>query len=331
LPLISLAEGAVVLRLFPLSVVILALILLRLSCVHGWFSSTLAAGETVQPARNEAAPLWTVEPQDLTPDGKKWIDRMAREALTAPTPDERSAAALAAADQSTSKIANTLRAINAAEDVVMENVRQADTTGYKATRWAPRGDKPGFAIDLMQGTLKSTNGQLDVAIQGEGFFAISLDNRAGGQVGYTRAGNLFVNNKNELVVGIGEGYVLLPKIRLPYGVTNVAIGQDGTIQVAVSESGARQTIGRFALTRFLNPLALAPRASGILLATSESGPGKVGSASEEGFGTIQQGFLECSNVEVIGERMRLKFLHNWRAALDEALAGNGPRNVATTN
>ncbi|HEY8751902.1 MAG TPA: flagellar basal body rod C-terminal domain-containing protein [Tepidisphaeraceae bacterium] len=319
------------LRLFPVSVVILGLILLRLCYVHGVFVGAQTVGDGRAAGPVNFTPGSSTDLEDVTPDRKKWIDNMAREALTAPTPEARSAAALATADQSTSKIAQMLRSVNAAEEVVMENLSQADTTGFKATRCTPRGERVRYSIDLTQGSLKSTNGQLDVAIRGNGVFAVSNPGSLGNEVEYTRCGYFFVNNKNELVAGIGDGYRMIPAIKIPSGVTDITIGQDGTIQVLLPGTGTKQTVGRLALTWFVNPSGLSRQPDGLLMATSESGPAINGLPGENGMGLVQQGFLECSNVDLPTEQMRLKFLHNWRAALDEALVGNGRRGVASTN
>jgi flagellar basal body rod protein FlgG len=317
-------------RLFPISLVILGLILLRLCYVHGLFSQpSSASAQSAGPQPRVLSPI--DPPADLSPDQRARIDGLVRRAMHAPTSDERSAAALAIADESTARIASTLRAIDAAESIVTENIRNADTTAYKAVRWAPRGQTSPYALDLIQGSLKSTSGQLDVAICGQGFFAISVAERPGETLAYTRTGNFFVNNRNELVVGIDNGYALVPTITIPPGVTDITIGQDGTIQVLLPGDGSKCTVGRISLTRFANPTALAHRGGGIFLPSKDSGAAPVGYPSDKGFGLVQQGFLEESNVDVIGERMRLKFLNNWRVALDEAISASTRGKLASTN
>jgi len=330
LPFISQAEGAVMLRLIPFSVVILALILLRLCYVHGMFSRAEAEVAPVASSGLTQRDGGLDGSGEISTENRARVNELARIAMRAPSEVERSAAALATADESTSSVAQTMRSINAAEDVVMENIREADTTAYKAIRYAARGDRLAFTLDVTQGNAKETKRQCDVTIFGNGFFAVKMQDGGEG-IGYTRNGNLFVNNKNELCVGAGEGYRLIPTITVPRGVTDINIGQDGTIQVLLPGTGAKQNIGRLVLTKFIDPTALSRAKDGILLVTRESGAAIVGVPSEDGLGIIQQGFLESSNVDVIGERLRLKFLNNWRAALDEAMAGNRRGNVASTN
>jgi flagellar basal body rod protein FlgG len=316
-----------VLRLFPISLLILALIVLRLGFVYGWFS-TQGQALSSAPARQSSL---VVPTHELTADEKTRVERLAREALTAPTAVERSAAALAAADFSTAKITGALGAIHAAEDVVMENIRHADTIAFKAVRWTQRGESAAYALDLTQGSLKSTGSLLDVAIRGEGFLGVRLPDASGGQVAYTRAGNLCVNAKNEVVVGIDAGYPVIPAISIPTGVTDITIDQNGVISVIVPGSPSKKSVGRLALTRFANASTLTQREAGIFVPTPESGAATVGFPSDPGFGAIHQGFLEQSNVDVISERMRLKFLNNWRAAVDQAISANSRGNLASTN
>ena len=140
--------------------------------------------------------------------------------------------------------ASGLRALSTQIDVVSNNLANAETTAFKASRVnfqdlvyqelrqpgtanaqgdvAPSGIFVGLGtrvdntqIDLTQGSLQNTNRPLDVAIQGNGFFAIKVMPGFGNGIGYTRSGNFFVNNKNELVLGIGEGYRLIPPITVP--------------------------------------------------------------------------------------------------------------------
>lgn len=303
------------LRLFPLSLVVLVLILLRLSCVHGLMSPAEADGQSAAAVgRVQLTPMPALpELKPNSPEVQEQVARLAREALGAPTAEARTAAALLAAGQSTAPIAQALAAVNAAEEVVIENVRQADTTGYKATRC----DRPGgLSIDATQGPLKPTNRVLDVGIQGSGFFAVSLDDS---RIGYTRCGNLFVDERNELVVGAGGGLAIVPPVHIPGGVINVWIGQDGTIEVQSPGDGAKRIVGRLLLTRFADPSALSRKDATILLPTEGSGAPVQAAPSEAGAGIIQQGFLEQSNVDLVAERLRLKFLNNWRAAIEAAI------------
>ena len=230
--------------------------------------------------------------------------------------------------------ASGLRALSTQIDVVSNNLANAETTAFKAGRvnfqdlvyltlkqpgvTSSAGDVAPSAlfvglgtradntqIDLTQGSLKSTNGQLDVAIRGNGFFAVRMLPSFGDGIGYTRAGNFFVNNKNELVVGIGEGYRLVPPISVPSGTTDITIGQDGTIAVLQPGTQTKRTIGQFQLAQFVNPQGLQLLGGGIYQQTDASGPPLVSQPGQQGAGLIQQGFLEESNVDPVTELVTL--------------------------
>jgi flagellar basal body rod protein FlgG len=310
-----------------LSVLILGVILVRLCYVHGVFS---AAPEGAGPAiiqRTHAPGLNTAALPELSAEERARIDEMVRVALRAPTVEARSAGALAVADESTGEIRRTVAAISAAERVCRENLRLADAPGYKAVR-AGKG-AGAFEIDLTPGGAKATRRQLDVAIEGEGFFTVEFGD--GKARGFTRAGCLVTNEDGRLQVRLGADYPLVPAIFIPPGTVDVTIGQDGTVQVTVPGGGAKKSVGRLELTRFANAPALSSRAEGILVPTGECGARTSGAACEGGMGVLRQGFLESANVDALGERVRLKYLENWRVALEEAISVGGRRGVASTN
>lgn len=230
--------------------------------------------------------------------------------------------------------ASGLKALSTQIDVVANNLSNAETTAFKRSRVnfddlmyltlrqpgtanaqgdvAPSGIFVGLGtkvdntqIDLTQGSMQPTNGQLDVAIQGNGFFAVKMLSGFGDGVGYTRAGNFFVNNKNELVLGIGEGYRLVPPISIPTGVTNISIGNDGTVQVTQSGNGTPRTVGQLQLTQFVNPQGLQLLGGSIYVPTDSSGPPITNNPGANGAGLVQQGFLEQSNVDPVKELVTL--------------------------
>src|SRR5437764_3083078 len=158
-----------------------------------------------------------------------------------------------------SSAATGLRALSTRIDVVANNLANAETTAFKRSRVnfedlmyltlrqpgttsasgdvSPSGISVGLGtkisntqIDLEQGSLESTNRPLDLGIQGNGFFAVKILDSLGG-VGYTRNGNFFVNKAGELVLGMGDGYKLIPPIVIPNGSTDITISQDGRVDV----------------------------------------------------------------------------------------------------
>jgi flagellar basal-body rod protein FlgG len=160
-------------------------------------------------------------------------------------------------------------------------------------------------IDLTQGSMQPTQQPLDLAIQGNGFFAVKLLSGVGDGIGYTRNGNFFVNNKNELVLGIGEGYRLVPPVSIPTGSTNISIGNDGTIQVTQNGNATPRTVGQIQVTQFVNPQGMQLLGGSLYVPTDASGPAITTQPGQNGSGLIQQGFLEQSNVDPVKELVTL--------------------------
>jgi flagellar basal-body rod protein FlgG len=154
--------------------------------------------------------------------------------------------------------------------------------------------------DFSQGTIEVTNNQLDIAIQGNGFFQFSMPD---GTFAYGRAGNLHADNEGNLVDP--NGRKLEPQIVLPEGTTKVLIKQDGTVTVSINNSIESQEIGQIALVKFFNPAGLKSVGQNMFVETEASGTPTIGLANQQGFGSINQYALENSNVDVISEMMRM--------------------------
>jgi flagellar basal-body rod protein FlgG len=160
------------------------------------------------------------------------------------------------------------------------------------------GTKPGNTeIVQTQGDLSSTGNPLDFAIQGTGFFQILLPN---GQTGYTRSGSFQPDAQGNLVTASGDA--LQPAINIPAAATNITVGKDGTVSVTLPGQVQAQQVGVIQLASFVNPGGLNSVGNNVYLATTASGEPIVGAAGgSEGLGTIQQGMLEQSNVDVVQE------------------------------
>lgn len=253
-------------------------------------------------------------------------DDLLRIAMVPPTtPPMRGANALRSAEKAIAPLADTLFAIDSAQRVVVENLRNVETAGFKASRTAcGDGRDISSQLDLAQGELQSTQRSLDVAIQGEGFFQIQMytPERPDGVIGFTRGGKLFVNREGHLVVGQVDGYRLIPPISLPVGTTNVQITQDGTLTVTKAADEKSVEIVRLKLARFADATSLQPLGGGIFGETEASGLPVESPAAERGAGNIIQGHIEASNVDLIRERMRLRYLQNWRSAILGSLDGD---------
>lgn len=148
-----------------------------------------------------------------------------------------------------------------------------------------------------QGDLTSTGNPLDLAIQGSGFFQILLPS---GQVGYTRAGSFQPDAQGNLVTANGDA--LQPAINIPASATNITIGQDGTVSVSLPGQTQAQQVGVIQLATFANPGGLNSVGNNVYLQTTASGDPIVGGpGGTEGLGTLQQGMVEQSNVNVVEE------------------------------
>ncbi len=212
-------------------------------------------------------------------------------------------------------------------DVVSNNVANANTTGFKTSRvtfqdllytldsggvGAPaQGVTPpgvnqigtGVAVDAItgvftQGPLNMSGGQIDVAIQGEGFFSVTL---ADGTIGYTRAGNFALDSTGRFVSS--DGFRLVTDAVVPAGATNLSIGANGAVSATVG--GALVQLGQINLTRFRNPSGLLRVGNTTFVATAATGDPVTAAPGAGGNGTLQQGFLEGSNVDVVTELTNL--------------------------
>ena len=149
------------------------------------------------------------------------------------------------------------------------------------------------------GELQNTNRPLDIAIAGEGFLQVTLPN---GDTRYTRDGSLQMNGNGELVTT--TGYILEPAITIPTSAVSISIEKNGGVNVT-DESGSRSVVGTLQLARFPNPPGLSSEGDNLYAETPASGTNTTGNAGESGFGTIQSGFLEKSNVQMVTELVNL--------------------------
>ena len=154
----------------------------------------------------------------------------------------------------------------------------------------------GVSREMTQGSLNTTSNPYDLAIQGEGFFQIQ---RPDGTTAYSRAGNFQVSSEGQLVTS--EGFPLQPDIRIPEGATSVTIGADGKVSAQITGQAEPSEVGQIELARFVNPAGLLPLGDNLYQATTASGEAQVGAAGAEGRGSIRQGALEGSNVNVVQE------------------------------
>ncbi len=213
-------------------------------------------------------------------------------------------------------------------DTIANNLANADTTGFKKSqvdfaelmyitmRWpgggstqdtsTPTGLQVGsgvFPVSTLkiftEGTVNSTAGQCDMAIDGPGFFQVETPS---GATQYTRDGNFRVNVDGLMVNS--QGFPIYPQLTIPQDSTAISIGSDGTV-TAQSSDGTPTTVGQIQLANFRNPAGLSSEGSNMYAETVASGAPQTGSAGSAGYGQIKQGYLETSNVDVVNELVDL--------------------------
>jgi flagellar basal-body rod protein FlgG len=152
-----------------------------------------------------------------------------------------------------------------------------------------------------QGDLSQTSNQLDFAIQGQGFFQVKLPD---GTIGYTRGGSFHLDSSGNVVTA--DGNPLEPALTIPANATNITVGTDGTVSVSQSGQTQTQQVGNIQLAMFANPGGLNSVGNNLYMATTASGDPITGTpGGAEGLGTIQQGYLEQANVNVVDEFIQM--------------------------
>jgi flagellar basal-body rod protein FlgG len=149
----------------------------------------------------------------------------------------------------------------------------------------------------LQGDLTATGNQLDIAIEGNGFFQVLLPS---GETAYTRGGSFHTDAQGNVVTA--NGNAVQPAIAIPQSATSVTIAPDGTVSVTIPGQIAAQQVGSLQLALFPNPGGLSSSGGNLFLATTASGDAIVGTpGSSDGLGQVEQGYLEQSNVSVVDE------------------------------
>ncbi len=214
-------------------------------------------------------------------------------------------------------------------DVISNNIANVNTTGFKRSRSdfqdllyqtvrepgtvsssgneIPTGIQVGLGTRPVatakifdQGDYKHTGGETDMAIEGDGFFQITQPN---GEIAYTRAGAFKINSEGQLVTS--DGFLMDPEITIPSDAKSISIETDGTVSVILAGQTEPSEIGTIQLAKFSNPAGLKSIGRNLYLQTSASGDAVTGTAGEEGFGTIAQGYLEMSNVNIVEEMVNM--------------------------
>jgi flagellar basal-body rod protein FlgG len=189
------------------------------------------------------------------------------------------------------------------EDMLYQNVERPGATSSASGNIMPLGIQLGVGVktdaiarETEQGGMDNTNNPYDMAIDGRGYFQITLPS---GQLAYTRAGNFAVNADGQLVTS--DGYPVEPAITVPPEATAISISRDGIVQATLSGQTQPQQLGQLEIANFINPAGLEAMGDNMYLETPASGTATTATPGQPGFGTIMQGYLEESNVNAVEE------------------------------
>ncbi len=214
-------------------------------------------------------------------------------------------------------------------DVISNNLANVNTTGFKRSRAdfqelmyqglkeagassaegtvLPTGIQVGLGVKpaavqkiFKQGDFVSTENPLDLVVEGKGFFQIITPE---GDVAYTRAGAFKLDSEGNVVNS--DGYAMEPAITIPANTLSITITTDGTVSVLQDGNTSPVEVGQIELAQFTNPGGLNSIGKNLFLSNESSGEPTTGVANSEGFGSVNQGFLELSNVNVVEEMVNM--------------------------
>ncbi len=225
------------------------------------------------------------------------------------------ASGMAAQQMNVDNIANNLANVNTTgfkksnlefQDVLYRNLRPAGTSASPGTR-VPTSLEVGYGTrpvattrQFQMGELQQTGNALDLSIEGNGFFQITLPD---GTIGYSRDGSFKLSAEGQITTS--DGYFMFPEITVPEDAESIHIGFDGTVHAKIVGQTDPQELGQIELAKFINPAGLEAMGHNLYAQTAASGEPIIGVAGEEGLGTIAQGYLEMSNVDVVTEMVNM--------------------------
>jgi len=189
------------------------------------------------------------------------------------------------------------------QDLLYEHVQRIGAQASDQGNILPVGIELGSGVKtvgtprlMTQGTLEQTGNTLDVAIQGDGWFKIQMPD---GTYSYTRDGSFQQDATGRIVTA--EGYVVQPTITIPQNASGLTINNQGQVSVTLPGTTTSTILGQFTITRFSNNAGLQANGDNLFTATPASGAPTDTLAGTDGAGTLQQGYLEQSNVEAVTE------------------------------
>jgi flagellar basal-body rod protein FlgG len=189
------------------------------------------------------------------------------------------------------------------QDLLYQDERAPGANSSDAGTIVPVGVQIGTGVKAAavyrvatQGNLSQTSNPLDLAIQGHGYLQVQMPD---GSTSYTRDGSLQLSQTGQLVTA--DGYPIQPAITIPQNTTAISINANGQVMAQVAGQSTPQTVGQLELANFPNEGGLMQQGSNLLTETPASGSATTGNPGTTAFGTIQQGFVETSNVNIVSE------------------------------
>jgi flagellar basal-body rod protein FlgG len=192
------------------------------------------------------------------------------------------------------------------DDLLYQNISQVGANTSQNTQ-SPTGLNVGTGVRVVateknyaQGSVNNTGNTLDLAIQGQGFFQVL---QPSGTVAYTRDGSLQLNAQGQLVTA--AGYQIQPAITIPTGAQSITVAADGTVTVTIAGQSAPQTVGTIQMANFINPAGLQDIGGNLSVESASSGAPVTANPGLNGMGTLLQGSVEASNVNVVEELVNM--------------------------
>jgi len=192
------------------------------------------------------------------------------------------------------------------QDLIYQNIRQPGGQTSEDTN-LPSGLMLGSGVRTVatekifaQGNFVQTENAYDVAVSGRGFLQIQMP---GGEIGYTRDGSFRADDQGQLVTA--SGYLVQPGISVPPNAQSISISSDGTVSAVIAGSVAQNQLGNIQLADFINPSGMQPVGDNLFIETVASGAPQVGTPGLGGLGSLVQGSLESSNVNVVEELVNM--------------------------
>ena len=189
------------------------------------------------------------------------------------------------------------------QDLIYQNLRRVGSNSSDTGSVVPAGAQVGLGVKTAaiyriseQGNLQQTSNSLDLAIRGNGYLQVTLPS---GETAYTRDGTLSLSPQGEIVTA--DGLVVQPGITIPANATSVTINTSGQVQAKIDGQTAPTTVGQLQLATFPNEAGLDAQGDNLFLQSAASGNPVTGVPASPGFGSVLQGFIETSNVNVVSE------------------------------